>query len=153
MNKTNYPPMLEKHFRANEIGIVILLVASIFQWGVMDAKYVPCLGVFFALLLAVSNVRLRHRIKSEGFCWKQFTVIDHTYLTQLHSKPTGFLALSFSEGEPIRRYHFALADNTKTPEIGADVEVCIPGGVRISEIGRNFYVSSYYGIMQNGEPL
>ena len=64
--------------------------------------------------------------------------------------PAGFIALRYNDGEPIRRYHFALADRMNTPEIDTYVDVCIPGDVRINKIGCNLYVSGHYGIRQYG---
>ena len=64
--------------------------------------------------------------------------------------PAGFIALRYNDGEPIRRYHFALADRMNTPEIDTYVDVCIPGDVRINKIRCNLYVSGHYGIRQYG---
>jgi hypothetical protein len=153
MSEKGYPAILEEHFRVYNIGAASFLIMSIVQWIFTDVKYAPWLGVVFALYLIASNIRLHMKVKREGFEWKSFKVIDHTYLSRRHRKPTGFIALGFNEGEPIKRYHFALADRTETPEIGAMLEICIPGGARISEIGRTNYVSVYYGIMCGGHAL
>ena len=151
--KEKYPPNVKRLLAGHRTGAAVMLVMAAASWFYTHSFISVLFGAFLAFVLLILGVRFRNKVRKEGYEWKKYHVIEHTYLSRWHRKPTGFLALSFNEGEPIRRYHFALADNTRTPEIGADVEVCIPGGVRISEIGRNFYVSSHYGIMQNGEPL
>ena len=140
------PKAIDERMAKHSAGAVVFLIMGIMQWIMVGSVYAALPGVLIALILIVLKERFRRKVRREGFCWKRYKVIDYTYLTCLHKNPTGFVALSFDEGEPIKRYHFALAGKMETPDIGEMIYVCIPGNVRISEINGNNYVSEYYEI-------
>lgn len=153
MKDKQYSELVKRRFAGYNTGTIMFLLMSIVGWLYPGVNYAPWIGVFFALIITFMNIRAHHRIEREGYDWKQFKVIDHTYLSRLHRKPTGFIALGVNDGEPVRRYHFALTSSMKTPEPGSMLNICIPRDARISEVGRTLYVSDYYGIISNGEPL
>ena len=147
------PKIIEEKMAKYSAGAVVFLIMGMVQWVVQHSFYAVLPGVFMALILIGLRERFRRRIQREGFCWKQYKVIEHTYLLRWHKKPTGFVALSFNEGEPVKRYHFALTNRIETPEIGMMLNICIPGDVRIEEIGRTSYVYECFGIMHDGHAL
>ena len=151
--KKHYPPDVERLLTGDSTAVCIYFIMTIASWFYLHSVYTVLVGMFCVFVILIMRIRLLRRVKKYGYEWKRYRVISYTYLRRWNRKPTGFVALSSNDGEPIRRYHFALADRMKTPELDAYVDVCIPGDARISEIGRNFYVSSHYGISQNGHPL
>lgn len=153
MSNLEYPEMLKKKIAAYNTGVVVFLAMSIVHWSLTDVVYAPLLGALFSLLIMAMKIKLLRRIRQKGFCWKQYKVIDYTHLTRWRRKPTGFIALSFNEGEPVKRYHFSLADSMGTPEIGAMLDICVPGDAKITEVGVTSFVSEYFGILYNGKSL
>ena len=151
--KNHYPSSVRRSLTVHSTGAVICFVMASVSWFYSHSIYLVLPGILFATIVLVMRTRLLCRVRKYGYEWKRYKVIAYTCLSRWHRKPTGFIALNYNDGEPIRRYHFALADSMKTPELGAYVDICIPGDARISEIGRNFYVSSHYGIIQNGQAL
>ena len=82
MRKDKYPDMIKQRFRAYESGIVVFMAASLAEWIFLDVKYAPLLGVLFAAIIAVLDIRFRHKVDRVGYEWKRYHVIDHTYLTR-----------------------------------------------------------------------
>lgn len=151
--KQQYPSNVQRLLAGHSTGAFLFLVMAIASWFYAHSIYPVLLGIVFAVIVLIMRAQLIRRVRKYGYEWKRYKVISYTYLSRWRRKPTGFIALSYNDGEPIRRYHFALADSMKTPELDAYVDVCIPGNAKINEIGRNFYVSSHYGIIQNGQAL
>lgn len=146
MNRKEYPELLERRLASYNIAIIVLIGMGIAEWVLMDIVYGLFLGPILAIAIAIIKNRFRKKVCRVGFVWMRFRVIDHTYLSHYHRKPTGFIALSVSEEDILCRYHFALSDRMETPRIGDTLDICVPRDAEVSEIGRTLYVSKYYGI-------
>ena len=142
--------MLKRELEYYNGTIVLLLSLSITERLLLGLVYAPCLGLLFATLIIALKIKLCRKVRREGFSWKRYKVIELTYLTRWHRKPTGFFAVSINEGEPLKRYHFPYTEWTESPGAGDCLDICIPRGVKISVVGVTSYVCDYYGMM-NGE--
>lgn len=151
MNADKYPDMLKKRMDGSNIMIGTFLITGIVFWIVLGSLSSLILCMFFLAVSIFSKVKLCRSLKRDGFSWKRYKVIDYTYLTRHNRQPSGFVVLSCNDNEPIRRYHFGLSRKLETPQVGSLVEVCVPGNVKISEIGWVYYVSEYYGIRYDAQ--
>ena len=141
-----YPFAIQRRLKGYLTMIGVFVAASIILFIITRSFMSSLLGVIMAALIGMLYIMQKHQLDRDGFDIWLLRVVDHTYLTRLNRKPTGFYAEALNGPYRGAMCQISLASQSVAPPAGEVIELCVPGNLEASLLRDVYYIPQYYGL-------
>ena len=141
-----YPILVQRRLRGYNTASVLFIVFGLLSW-IMTKSFLSALfGFIIAVAVFALGIMQKKKLADEGIENWRFRVIEHTKLTRMNRRPTGFYAEALDGKYEGNICHIALTGTSVVPFENQVVELCVPGGMEASLIRDVVYIPQYYGM-------